>query len=303
MAQVGRYDILTELGRGGMGVVYLARDTLLKRQVAIKTVLPPQGQEEPERGDAIRRLIREARAAAGLKHPHIVGVYDLIQDGDSTSIVMEYVKGKTLAEMVRLGSQALPVFAVGVLKQCAGALDYAHSRGIVHRDIKPANIMLDEAGSVKIADFGVAKMLHATTDLTHGFAVGTLEYMSPEQLKVRQVDGASDQYSLAVVAYRLFTSHRIFDADAAGQWCWLILQAEPLPASQKNAGLPRAVDAVLARAMAKKPAVRYSSCSQFLAELERALTPPRTLASQEATTETYPPPAIIPAKRPSPGAP
>ena len=141
----------------------------------------------------------------------------------------------------------------------------------MHRDIKPANIMLDDAQSVKIADFGLAKPLNSATDLTHGLPVGTLEYMSPEQLDSQSVDGHTDQYALAVIAYRLLTGCRIFPAETAAVWCAMILQKTPTPASERNPALPRAVDAVLARALNKVPATRYDSCTQFVAALGRAL--------------------------------
>jgi len=286
LAQGGRYDIIRELGRGGMGMVYLAQDTLLKRQVAIKSVLPPRGHEQQAWQDVVGRLIREAQASGSLHHPNIVGVYDVIQDGDFTSIVMEFVTGKTLAEVVLLGSPASPSFAITVLTQCAKALDYAHSQGIVHRDIKPMNIMLDDLGLVKITDFGVAKILYSATEPSHELAIGTLEYMAPEQLEGRPVDGATDQYALAVVAYRMLTGYRIFDAETVGRWCTLILGKDPLPASERNPALPRAADTVLARAMAKNAALRYSSCGQFLMELEQALTPPGSHTQREELIDT-----------------
>jgi hypothetical protein len=187
---------------------------------------------------------------------------------------MEFVKGQTLARVIPLGRCPAPAFATKVLRQCACALDHAHARGIVHRDIKPANIILDETGSVKIADFGIAKQLNATTDLTRGFTVGTLEYMSPEQLEARPIDRTTDQYSLAVVAYRVLTGCRIFEAETMGTWCAMILREMPAPANGRNPALPPAVNTVLARAMSKTPSARYRSCSQFVSELEQALGVP-----------------------------
>ena len=272
MSRIGRYEIVSELGRGGMGIVYLAQDTLLDRQVAIKSILPPKNTDQGVWVDTVRRFIREARAAASLNHPNLVATYDVISDGDSASIVMEYVKGKTIAQTVPLGRRPEIEFTLKVLRQCASGLDHAHSRGIVHRDVKPENIILDEAGSVKITDFGIAKQLNASTHPTQsGFVLGTLEYMAPEQLDSRPVESATDQYALAVIAYRVLTGSRIFDADSLGSWCAKVLLEPIVPASRRHSGLPSAVDEVFARAMEKKPASRYGSCSHFVAELERAL--------------------------------
>jgi serine/threonine protein kinase len=276
MAFPDRYQISRELGRGGMGVVYLAFDSLLKRQVAIKSVLRPQGEEPQSWLDAVQRLIREAQAAGSLRHPNIVAIYDILPDRDSPSIIMEFVNGKTLVEVVSPGTPMESQLMIQVLRQCAGALDHGHSRGIVHRDIKPTNIMLDDDGLVRITDFGIAKQLNSTTDLTHGFALGTLEYMSPEQLEGRPVDGASDQYSLAVMAYKLLTGRKIFDAQTIGAWCAMVLAHDPLPASTWIQGLPREVDPILSRAMSKISSARYRSCAEFASEFEEALLRPST---------------------------
>jgi serine/threonine protein kinase len=266
-----RYQIVRELGRGGMGVVYLAFDSLLKRNVAIKSVLRPSGESQQVWDEAVQRLIREAQAAGSLHHPNIVGVYDILINGDSPSIVMEFVDGNTLVEIASPGSQIEPRTLIHVLRQCAGALDHGHSRGIVHRDIKPTNVMLDAEGSVRITDFGIAKHLNSTTDLTHGFALGTLEYMSPEQLDGKSVDRGSDQYSLAVMTYKLLTGCKVFEAQTIGAWCAMILSHDPPPASTRTSGIPLEVDPIFARAMAKTSSARYPSCTEFVLELERVM--------------------------------
>lgn len=150
---------------------------------------------------------------------------------------MEFVEGKSVDEIVPANSTASPEFTLRLIKDCASRLDHAHSRGIFHHDVKPGNIMLDDAaGSAKIADFGIAKLLTSSTDLTGGYAVGTLYYMSPEQMEARSVDGRSDQYSLAVVAYRLLTSRLTFDADTIATWCRSLATEPPVPASTRNPG-------------------------------------------------------------------
>jgi formylglycine-generating enzyme required for sulfatase activity len=280
MPQDDRYQILKELGRGGMGVVYQANDTLLRREVAVKTLPRPQGQPGREWQEAVQRLIREGRAAACLQHPNIVAIYDILPDADDPSINMQFVRGKTLAEF-NLGTPSEPSFVVSVLKQCAGALDHAHSRGVVHRDIKPANIMLDETGCALVMDFGIAKMVDSKSELTQGRFIGTFEYMSPEHMSGEQLDGRSDQYSLGVVAYQLLTGCRVFDAQALGTLFSMILLQDPPPATKQNPDLSPAVDAVLWRALSKKPLARYSTCTEFVNELETAL--------QEAPRRESPP--------------
>jgi formylglycine-generating enzyme required for sulfatase activity/predicted Ser/Thr protein kinase len=273
MASEERYQFVKKLGEGGMGVVYLCNDTWLKREVAIKTLKPPEGEATQEWREAVQRLIREAQAAASLKHPRIVAVYDVIPDGSSPSIIMEYVRGRTLAEAARLGAPAELSFALRALTECAGALDYAHSRGRVHRDFKPLNVMLDDAGCAIIMDFGIAKLLDSQTDLTHGNIIGTWQYMSPEQMNAAPVDARSDQYSLAVVAYQLLTGCRAFEAETLAALCSMVLFEEPPTASARNLGLPKAVDAVLTKALAKKAAERYGSCTEFVTTLEATLRP------------------------------
>jgi serine/threonine protein kinase/formylglycine-generating enzyme required for sulfatase activity len=280
MVPSSRYQIIRELPKGGMGVVNLAYDNLLKREVVIKTVLRPAAEGLQNWRETVQRLIREAQSAAGLRHENIVTIYDVVVDGDVPSIVMEFVRGGTLSDAIEPGHAADPSFAMRVLRECAAALDHAHSRGIVHRDVKPSNIMLDEAGSVRLADFGIAKMISAGTDLTHGMVIGTLEYMSPEQLEARHIDSRTDQYSLAVVAYWMLTGHKIFDADSMGAWCHMVVSQMPQSASLRNPALPAAVDTVLARGMAKAAAARYDSCASLVAGLESAIGQPRPVGGQ-----------------------
>jgi serine/threonine-protein kinase len=289
-----RYQIRRELGQGGMGVVFLAFDTLLEQQVAIKTV---RRSDQPyQTWEAlVHWLIREARAAASLRgHPNIIAIYDVIPDPESPSIVMEYVEGQTLADLTQTGQPVELPFGLSVLQQCAAAIDYAGSRDIVHRDVKPSNIMVDQAGVVKLMDFGIAKPIDSSTDLTRGLAVGTIQYMSPEQLQAQRVSSRSDQYSLAVVAYKLFTGRAIFEAETFVSWCSMVLNQNPLPASQQNPALAAGVDAVLARGMAKNPADRYSSCAEFVASLERELLRPTFVEAPKEPAKAPPTPPRVP---------
>jgi serine/threonine protein kinase len=174
----GRYTVSGQLGRGAMGVVYLASDPMLNRQVAVKTV--DLGVEDPEEREFLRaRLLRDARAAAVLKHPNIVSIYDVFEEGERAYLVMEYVEGESLA--AQLKRNALPDYSttLKVLRQIADALDYTHAHGVIHRDIKPANVMIDLAGTAKIMDFGIARITDTRTCTPTGMVMGTVEYMAP----------------------------------------------------------------------------------------------------------------------------
>src|ERR1035438_8034905 len=204
----GRYTVVGQLGRGAMGVVYLASDPMLNRQVAVKTV--DLAVDDPAEREFLRsRLLRDARAAAVLKHPNIVSVHDVFEDGGRAYVVMEYVGGDLSA---RLKANPLPDAAMilKVLRQMADALDYTHARGVIHRDIKPANVMIDAAGTAKIMDFGIARISDTRTSTPTGMVMGTVEYMAPEQIRGETVDGRADQFALAAVAYQMMTGSTLF---------------------------------------------------------------------------------------------
>jgi serine/threonine protein kinase len=309
-----RYQIVSTLGEGGMGIVYLANDLFLKRQVAIKCLRSDRPDNAMTWDQLIHRQVREAQAAGSLQHPNIVAIYDIVPNGNSPAIVMEYLPGKSLSQMIQPGKPLDPQFAVHLLKQCASALDYGHARNIVHRDIKPSNIMIDEAGRVRLTDFGIAKNLGSNTDLTQGAAIGTLEYMSPEQLDGKVTDGRSDQYSLAVMAYQLITGFKAYEAQTLRAFCQMVFEQYPIPASQRLQRLPVEVDSVLRRALAKVSSDRYPTCCDFISDLARALERPsfqQVSAQAEAkpdssaearrsfTAETQPQPAA-PDSPPSP---
>ena len=205
MKQVGRYQIIEELGRGAMGVVYKALDPAIGRTVAIKTIRLSEFVDPEERQRIRERLLREAQSAGVLSHPNIITIYDVLEQADFAYILMEYVHGSSLEKLLQ--KKAVPDSAtmLHLFRQVSDALDYAHRKGIVHRDIKPANIILSEGrpnaeAAAKIADFGVAKFI--SQDVTHsGTMIGTPNYMSPEQILGLTVDGKSDQFSLAVDVY------------------------------------------------------------------------------------------------------
>ena len=267
----GRYTVVGQLGRGAMGVVYLASDPMLNRQVAVKTV--DLGVDDPEEREFLRtRLLRDARAAAVLKHPNIVSVYDVFEDGGRAYVVMEYVEGDTLA--ARLKANPLPDAAMilKVLRQMADALDYTHSRGVIHRDIKPANVMIDAAGTAKIMDFGIARITDTRTCTPTGMVMGTVEYMAPEQIRGEPTDGRADQFALAVVAYQMLTGSTLFGPHTMATLTYKIVNEAPPPPCTRNAALPRGVDAVLAKALAKTPAERFTNCCEFVGALAQTFS-------------------------------
>ena len=275
--EIGRYQVVRELGRGAGGVVYLAEDPKIGRKVAIKTILAQTigvgGQKHAE--TLRRRLLREAKSAGALAHPNIVTVFEMDEGGPMTYIVMEFIEGSTLRDAMEAKNRLETAEALRLLEQAAAGLDYAHARSVVHRDVKPANIMITDDGTVKIADFGVAKVLsEATLALTQaGAAVGTPHYMSPEQVLGKPVDGRSDQFSLAVIGYELLAGRRPFDGDSLTTVMYQIVNEDPLAPQQLDVAIPPAAMEVMLRALAKEPEHRYDTCRRFVEELRQAVRP------------------------------
>jgi len=281
-----------------MGVVYLASDPLLNRQVAVKTV--DLGVDDPGEREFLRdRLLRDARAAAVLKHPNIVSIHDVFEDGERAYVVMEYVEGDSLS--ARLKANPLPDAAtiLQVLRQMADALDYTHSRGVIHRDIKPANVMIDQAGTAKIMDFGIARISDARTSTPTGMVMGTVEYMSPEQIRGETVDGRADQFALAVVAYQMMTGSTLFGPNTLATLTYKIVNEAPPPPSTRNAALPRGVDAVLAKAIAKIPSERFSNCGEFVGALTQAFSNVPTAQVGPTPVVARPTPPLTPVLEPT----
>ncbi len=267
--QIGRYLIRGELGRGAMGIVYDAIDPMIGRRVAVKVIGLSAGTEPAKAEFLKERLFREARSAGRLFHPGIVVILDVGMHEDSAFITMEHVDGPSLQGVLAAGPLESKT-ALGILQQTAAALDYAHQHSIVHRDIKPANIMLQNGSTVKVADFGIAKVVSQDATLT-GVLMGTPSYMSPEQIEAQPVDGRSDQFSLAVLAYELFTGVRPFEADSMATVAHLIVYGPRPSARAVKPALPAALDQVLARGLHRFPEQRYPSCAEFTAALEKAL--------------------------------
>ncbi len=258
---ISHYKILEELGKGGMGVVYKARDTKLDRTVALKFLPPDLVRDE----DVRKRFEHEAKAAAALDHTNICTIFEIDHTDDQTFIAMAYVEGQTLKERIEAGRLEIDeVISIG--SQIASGLGAAHGKGIVHRDIKPANIIITSEGQAKIMDFGVAKSARLTTTAP-GTTLGTVAYMSPEQARGDAVDYRTDIWSLGVVLYEMATGQRPFKGDYEQAVIYAILNEDPLPPMTLRDNVPSGLDRTILRALARDPEERYSSTSEVVRDL------------------------------------
>ena len=302
-----RYELKRHLATGGMAAVWCAEDRVLGRQVAIKVLSERYAEDE----QAIRRFKREARAAARVSaHPHVVTIYDVGDLEDATApgepggafIVMEHLAGGTVADALRHDA-VTPADARRWLREAAEAVDHAHARGIVHRDLKPANFLLDQNRGLHVADFGIARLASEETITSAGELFGTAAYLAPEQALGHDATSASDRYALAVAAYELLTGGRPFTAQNFAAQARQHIDDPPPPASERNPELPRAVDAVLGRGMAKDPGDRYPTAVALVDALEAALDAtsaaaiPATARTASLLTGTEGPTAITPPRR------
>ncbi|MCX6563512.1 MAG: serine/threonine-protein kinase [Candidatus Aminicenantes bacterium] len=269
MDKIGKYKILGVLGKGGMGIVYKALDPDIEREVAIKTIRFDNFHEGTQKDDLMARFIREARAAGKLAHPNIVTVYDVGREEDLTYIVMQYVEGQSLQGLIDSGKRLSPQEIDTLMKPVSDALDYAHNNGIVHRDIKPANILIDKANKPFLADFGVARM-DTSTMTQSGTAVGTLSYMSPEQIKGHTVDRRSDIFALGIILYELLSGKMPFDGDNISTIVYKIVNEQPRRITEINKDIPAGYDLVIQKTLAKNPEDRYQTCRQLIGGLESA---------------------------------
>ena len=276
-----RYELLKRIGRGGMADVFLGNDRLLDRQVAIK-MLFPEFAVDP---NFVERFRREAQAAANLNHPNIVNVFDWGKHASTYFIAMEYVDGRTLADILRSNGHLTSKQAAEIATEVAAALGFAHAAGLVHRDIKPANILIGTNGSVKVADFGIARALNAPTEsnLTQAGAVmGTATYFSPEQAQGAQPDPRSDLYSLGVVMYEMIAGRPPFTGDNPVSIAYRQVHDYPTPLNQLVADVPRPFEAIVAKLLSKDPAVRYSTADALREDLRRFRMGERPVALQSA---------------------
>ncbi len=267
-----RYEILEEVGLGGMATVYKAKDHVLNRLVAVK-VLKDEFTTDAE---FVKRFNTEAQAAASLSHPNIVSIYDVGHEDENNLyyIVMELVQGKTLKEIINSEGVLTWKWAVNIAMQIASALEMAHKRGIVHRDIKPHNIIITEDGIAKVTDFGIAKAVSNSTITAFGTTIGSVHYFSPEQAKGGFTDAKSDLYSLGVVMYEMLTGKVPFDADTPVSVALKHMQEDPKEPVELNEEIPTAVNQIVVKAMQKEPSARYQNATEMLHDLSKALKDP-----------------------------
>ncbi len=280
----GRYELDGVVGRGGMAEVYRARDIRLDRIVAIKTLRSDLARDHTFQA----RFRREAQSAASLNHPSIIAVYDTGEDMMEATpvpyIVMEFVDGRTLRDLLRADRRLLPERATELVDGILRALDYSHRGGIVHRDIKPANIMLTLSGEVKVMDFGIARAMadSAATMTQTAQVIGTAQYLSPEQARGERVDARSDIYSTGCVLYELLTGQPPFTGDSPVAIAYQHVREDPIPPSRIDPEIPKWCDAIVLKAMAKDPAQRYQSATEMRGDLQRAMSgmpvDPQTMA-------------------------
>lgn len=275
--QIGRYEILEEIGRGAMGVVFKGHDPLISRLVAVKTITAGVA-ENPA---LLERFYREARSAGGLQHPNIVTIYELAESGGAPFIAMEYLEGESLEKIIAR-KPALPLATrLGYVLQTCRALDYAHRRGVIHRDVKPANIVVTRDGVVKVVDFGIARLASASQTQT-GTLLGTLAYMSPEQLRGQNAAARADTWALGVVLYELLAYQRPFRGENHGALLMSILQKEPMPIREVVPQCPVALERVVLKALRKNEKERYQSMEELLKDLESCNASLTQAASQAA---------------------
>ncbi len=279
ITHLGRYEIVGVLGRGAMGVVYKARDPLIERTVAIKTIAC-HGLSRDEVGTFEHRFFREAKSAGRLNHPNIVTIYDIGRDGDLAYIAMELLEGRSLREILDSGVVLPDGRIADIAAQVADGLAFAHANDIVHRDVKPANVMVLDNGTVKIADFGVA-LLPTGSVTQEGTVFGSPKYMSPEQVTGQVVDGRSDVFSLGAVLYEMLTGLPPFSGDDLGAILHKVITSSPAAPSGRRRNLHPLFDAIVAKAMAKDPAERYRSAEEMAADLRRCARPELDPATTE----------------------
>jgi eukaryotic-like serine/threonine-protein kinase len=286
--KLGRYNLIRLLGKGAMGLVYEGRDPNLNRRVAIKTIkvdnLSDQAASEYD-----VRFRTEAHSAARLQHPNIVSVYDSDRDGDIAFLVLEFVEGHDLKHHLDRGEVFTLAQTLGIMSDLLSALEYAHKQKIVHRDVKPANLLVQASGRIKLADFGVARIQDSgDATRTQGSIVGTLKYMSPEQLEGRPIDARADLFAAGVVLYQLLTSKRPFDGDTDFAVIQNIVGLRPPAVTFHNPGLPPALDAVVAKSLAKSRDQRFATADEFMDALRQA--------SKNVADDTITPQKLLPAK-------
>jgi formylglycine-generating enzyme required for sulfatase activity/predicted Ser/Thr protein kinase len=269
LSKIGKYEIVSTLGRGAMGVVYKAFDPMIGRYVALKTI--NTGFAHPSEKDASRRFQREAQAAGTLNHPNIVAIYDYNEEADTAFIAMEFVEGRTLGELFKQPHALTLAHIHRIMTSVLAALAYSHDKGVIHRDIKLGNIMVDMAGNIKVMDFGIARVESSELTMT-GTILGTPGYMSPEQLVGEVVDQRSDLYSAGIVLYELLTGERAFTGSSFASVIYKVIHNDLSPPSRLKPALPPSLDHLIAKACAKNRENRFQNAEAFSTALDLAMT-------------------------------
>ncbi len=291
-----RYRVAARLGKGAFGEVYRAHDAVLGREVAVKRIRLEAFVEPSQLDEVKQRFLREAQIAARLRHPNIVTTHDIVEGAGTSFIVMELVEGETLQSRLQSRGRLSLDETTAILEQAARALDHAHASGIVHRDVKPGNIMIEPSGHVKVMDFGIAKADAGQNLTSTGLVMGTPNYMSPEQARGQRVDGRSDLFALGCVLYECLTGHKPFAGESITAILLKIITEEPAPPDYEATGLPRGIDAVLRKALAKDPAARYDSGAALVSALRLA---GETTVVSAPTGRVAPPSAPAPEGEPT----
>ena len=290
----GRYKVGRPLARGGMATVYEAIDTRLGRTVAIKVMHPMFAADS----DFVARFNREARSAAGLSHPNVVAVYDQGSDGDTVFLAMEYVPGGTLRDLLRHRGRLTPGEALPLYEQMLSALASAHRAGLVHRDVKPENVLITDDGRVKVADFGLARAVASTTNHTSGLVIGTVSYLSPEQVDRGVADARSDVYAAGIVLYEMLVGEKPYRGATPMDVAYQHVHSRVPPPSRSVPGLPADLDTIVARATARDPDLRPRDAAQLLAEVTRVrdghLLPPAPQDDEQTVPSADLPPDALP---------
>jgi serine/threonine protein kinase len=300
--RIGKYTILSQIGKGGMGVVYKALDPTIGRTLAIKTIRFDEDGADMAREEAQARFLREARSIGCLSHPNIVTIYEVGEDQGMSFIAMEYVEGGSLEDFLKKGKKFTRNEAIRLIIQLSEALGHAHRRDIVHRDVKPGNILIDQEGRARLVDFGIAR-ISASTITKSNAVMGTPYYMSPEQITGQHVDGRADIFSVGAILYELLASEKPFQGDQLSTIVYKIVNEEPPPLRSYVKDLPAGLDAIVGKALAKDPDKRYQICGDLIGDLTDFLrgaapAPPVVHRTQpnSVTEETV---RVAPAERPA----
>lgn len=285
---IGEYRLVEKLGEGGMGEVYQGVHSKIGRVVAVKIL-----SQASEGAEFVERFLNEARIQAGLQHNNIATLYDFLEFDGQPCIIMEYIEGETLSDCIRSWGCLPLADAVRYFQSIVEAIDYVHSRGIVHRDIKSTNVKITPSGQVKLLDFGIAKSGASPALTMAGGFIGTLQYLSPEQIQGGFADARSDIWALGVLLYEMTTSHLPFDANTLGDLCQKITSANYTPPSVMNQSVPREIQHIISRCLKKNPADRYLSARDLLQDVNRAAAGLSLPATQQATvpSSTVPSPS------------